>query len=172
MKEVKQSDSEAFRMYEKAARQGVAKAQCNIGNMYNYGRGVKQSYTSSGSRKRLIKRYAQAQYNSRVSCIRMVVKVWSKTTLRLFVGARKRPVRGMPRPIVAGSMKAEELSSATRSSLFDGLMRLPSKDIPQPRSYSIPFQPNQVLWLRNKMRCQHRNIFVCFFSRVTAMNEE
>ena len=36
--------TEAFKCFQKAAEQGNALAQCNLGFMYQYGRGVKQDY--------------------------------------------------------------------------------------------------------------------------------
>ena len=40
---VKQSYEKAVEWYAKAAKQGHAYAQCNLGNMYENGHGVKQS---------------------------------------------------------------------------------------------------------------------------------
>ena len=37
---VSESDAEAFKWYRKAAEQGYADAQYNLGNMYDKGRGV------------------------------------------------------------------------------------------------------------------------------------
>ena len=36
--------TEAFKCFQKAAEQGYAPAQCNLGYMYQYGQGVKQDY--------------------------------------------------------------------------------------------------------------------------------
>ena len=36
--------TEAFKCFQKVAEQGYAPAQCNLGYMYQYGRGVKQDY--------------------------------------------------------------------------------------------------------------------------------
>lgn len=40
---VKQDYFEAFKWYQKAAKQGYAKAQYNLGHMYYQGYGVKQN---------------------------------------------------------------------------------------------------------------------------------
>ena len=41
---VKKNYNKAFMWYEKAAKQGVAMAQFNLGDVYYKGRGVKQNY--------------------------------------------------------------------------------------------------------------------------------
>ena len=38
---------EAFRLYRLAADQGDARAQCNLGSMYDFGRGVERSATKA-----------------------------------------------------------------------------------------------------------------------------
>jgi len=44
---VKQDHAEAVRWYRKAAEQGDANAQCNLGGMYKNGRGVKQDHAEA-----------------------------------------------------------------------------------------------------------------------------
>ena len=41
---VRQDDAQAVQWYRKAAEQGIAKAQFNLGFMYNNGQGVRQDY--------------------------------------------------------------------------------------------------------------------------------
>ena len=41
---MKRDDAEAVRWYRKAAKQGYAKAQCNLGVAYENGQGVKQDH--------------------------------------------------------------------------------------------------------------------------------
>jgi len=44
---VKQDHAEAVRWYRKAAEQGQADAQCNLGDMYAMGQGVKQDHAEA-----------------------------------------------------------------------------------------------------------------------------
>ena len=44
---VKQDKEEAVKWYRKAAEQGYASAQYNLGNIYGNGRGVKQDYVEA-----------------------------------------------------------------------------------------------------------------------------
>ena len=64
-KGVKQDHKEAVTSYRKAAEQGVANAQFNLGTMYSKGQGVKQDYTKAVTwyRKSAEQGYALAQYN-------------------------------------------------------------------------------------------------------------
>jgi len=62
---VKQDYAEAVRWYRKAAEQGHALAQCNLGVMYDKGRGVKQDHAEAVRwyRKAAEKGHAHAQCN-------------------------------------------------------------------------------------------------------------
>ncbi|WP_314252108.1 tetratricopeptide repeat protein, partial [Eikenella halliae] len=53
------------RWYRKAAEQGDAEAQFNLGAMYATGRGVRQNYAEAGKwfRQAAEQGYAEAQYN-------------------------------------------------------------------------------------------------------------
>ena len=44
---LKQDYTEAMNWYQKAAEQGLAYAQYNLGNMYYNGQGVRQNYTKA-----------------------------------------------------------------------------------------------------------------------------
>ena len=62
---VPQDYAEAVQWYRKAAEQGVAKAQFNLGLMYDNGLGVTQDYARAGKwyRKAAEQGYATAQFN-------------------------------------------------------------------------------------------------------------
>ena len=62
---VHQSDEEAVKWYEKAARQNNALAQCSLGDMYRNGNGVPQSYQKAFEYYELSARqgYAFAEFN-------------------------------------------------------------------------------------------------------------
>ncbi|WP_032501022.1 tetratricopeptide repeat protein, partial [Vibrio tasmaniensis] len=62
---VSQDYEEAVSWYRKAAEQGYARAQTNLGWMYDEGRGVSQDYEESVSwyRKAAEQGYARAQTN-------------------------------------------------------------------------------------------------------------
>jgi len=62
---VDQSDATAMKWYRKAAEQGHARAQLNIGNMYNQGKGVGQSDATAVKwwRKAAEQGHARAQSN-------------------------------------------------------------------------------------------------------------
>ena len=60
-----QDYKEAVRLYRRAAEQGVAKAQYNLGVMYDVGDGVSQDYKEAVRwyRRAAEQGYARAQYN-------------------------------------------------------------------------------------------------------------
>jgi TPR repeat protein len=62
---VKQDYAEAVRWYRKAAEQGHAEAQCNLGSMYHQGKGVKQDFAEAVRwfRKAAEQEHARAQFN-------------------------------------------------------------------------------------------------------------
>lgn len=59
------SDSEAARCWRKAAYQGIARAQYNIGVMYREGRGVELSFLDAGRwfHKAAYQGFAEAQFD-------------------------------------------------------------------------------------------------------------
>ena len=64
-KGIAQNYTEAFKWYQKAAEQGDADAQCNLGRCYEYGNGIDQNYTEAVKwyKKAAEQGYARAQCN-------------------------------------------------------------------------------------------------------------
>ena len=78
-----QSEEEAVKWFEKAARQGHAVAQCLLGAMYEYGEGVPQSYQKAIEYYELSARqgFANAEFNlgGMFYTGRGVEKDWNRT---------------------------------------------------------------------------------------------
>ena len=95
---VAQDYAEAMRWYRKAADQGNAVAQYNLGGLYENGRGVAQDYAEA---MRWYRKAADQGIRRRAvqprRCTRMA-GAWRRTTPRRCAGIARPPTRDMPPP--------------------------------------------------------------------------
>ena len=95
---VRQDDAQAVQWYRKAAEQGDAKAQSNLGLMYYNGQGVRQDYIQAVQwyRKAAEQGLADAQYNLGVAYVKG--KEFVKMIHRQCNGIARRQNKGLQKP--------------------------------------------------------------------------
>ena len=121
---VPQDDGEAVTWYRKAAEQGNADAQTNLGFMYATGRGVPQDYSEAVALYRKAAEYgdAQAQFNLAVSYNDghgvpqdfVEAHMWVNLSAARFTDAKRRETAVELRDLLAEQMTSEDLSEAQR----------------------------------------------------------